>query len=331
MPRKDLTGKPTLMKELNIGLILDALAKQPSATRVELSAATGISQPTVNVLIRQLVEEGVVLNEGIAESTGGRKAELYSLNRKRSGILSVIVQKYSFEYSVTDLELNEECHETEEYDTSMTHLEQLISIIQKVCKRYESVHAVTVGVPGAVTAEGEVFAIPQIPNWEHLNLKQKLQDAVSLPTAVMNDINAIALGYSKTVGTSTTNMVYLHLGSNGTGAGIIIDGKLYNGCKSFAGEVGFMQTHSPYDAQGRIRSLEQILTGIICILNPEKIVIGGDNDTPSFHKRIINGAVNSLPAEIVPQFERIESGMEFYFKGLGKMGQEILDESVRLA
>ena len=55
--KKNLTGKPGLLKEINIGLIKDALLKHGRATRVELASLTNISQPTVNLLIKELLEE----------------------------------------------------------------------------------------------------------------------------------------------------------------------------------------------------------------------------------------------------------------------------------
>ena len=53
--KKELTGKPAVMKEINISLIVDALQTLGSASRVELCNYTKISQPTVNQLIREPV------------------------------------------------------------------------------------------------------------------------------------------------------------------------------------------------------------------------------------------------------------------------------------
>ena len=91
--RKDneITGKPTVLKELNIGLIKDALGSYGQATRVEIARMTGISQPTVNMLIRELTEDGTVINLGAAPSTGGRRAEVYTLNQKKFAIALVAV------------------------------------------------------------------------------------------------------------------------------------------------------------------------------------------------------------------------------------------------
>ena len=84
--RKDneITGKPTVLKELNIGLIKAALGEHGQATRVEIAKLTGISQPTVNLLIKELIENETVLNLGAAPSTGGRRAEVYTLSPFRN-------------------------------------------------------------------------------------------------------------------------------------------------------------------------------------------------------------------------------------------------------
>lgn len=324
----DLTGKPALMKELNIGLIKDALSKYQQATRVELSAITQISQPTVNVLISQLLKEKVVVSLGMAKSTGGRKAEVFALNNKQFCIASFVARKTDFQYIVTDFELHKEAEGREIRNREESSLEQLCRMIRQVLSANKHIRAITVGVPGAVSAQGEVFAVPQIPEWENLNLKAFLEQEFSLAVAVMNDINAVAVGYAYSYKDGTQNMVYLHAGSNGTGAGIIIDGKLYPGFKSFAGEVGCMQLG---EEKNGMDLLKRIIINIICILNPEKIVIDSDNISADEFERIFKECLQYLPKEIMPRFMLIESGSEYYFKGLGKAGKELLDENIRLA
>lgn len=341
--KNELTGKPALMKELNMGLITDALEQYQKMTRVELAAVTQISQPTVNMLIRQMLEDKTVISLGEAKSTGGRKAEVFALNHKRSEIASFIVRESCFEYIVTDLELNEEASGRVEREEDQSFLDQLCQMIRNIREEHRHIDAVTVGVPGAVSEEGNVFAIPVIPEWEGINLKQALEREFSLPVMVINDINAIAVGYSYCCQDGTKNLVYLHAGSTGIGAGIMIDGKLYPGCKSFAGEVGYMQLGEelvraeckmgdPGRDIHRIVLLEKMVANIICVLNPEKIVIGGGDISTELFAHIREGGLKCLPEDILPDFVIIEgSGTDYYFKGLGKSGKELLDQNIRLA
>lgn len=337
LPAKpELTGKPALIKEVNIGLIKEALEKLGKATRVELAAVTGISQPTVNLLVSRLTEEGVVVNTGMSKTTGGRKAEVFILNRKRFGIVTVIVKEESFFYTVVDMEL-QEMTRGEIKMAGQNRTKQLFDLLEKVIKANSFAGAIALGVPGAVSKEGVVFSIPRIPEWEGSNVKRLLEEKFLMPVVVINDINAIVQGYAADNG-SVNDMIYVHA-QNGLGAGILIEGKLYRGVTSFAGEIGYMQV----DSVGKDRCpgdwkeewitapfLTKVLINLICVLNPQQIVLGGEKITEGMLADICRGCRKELPEEVLPRFSRIESGMEYYLCGLGELGRRLLDKNRRI-
>ena len=57
--KEGLKDAAFVITQLRVGG-LDALAQMGQATRVELARRTGISQPTVNVLIKEMTEQGEV-------------------------------------------------------------------------------------------------------------------------------------------------------------------------------------------------------------------------------------------------------------------------------
>lgn len=346
--KKDMTGKPTVIKEVNLGLLKDALAQMGQATRVELARRTGISQPTVNVLIKEMTEQGEVLNLGSADSTGGRKAAVYTLNQKHYHILSVVVRKEELEYCIFDLQLQKETREKKAIDTNGSYTGQLAGFLQEILKDVPDVRAVCVGVPGAVSKQGEVFAIPQIPEWEHFGLQAYLEKVCSRKVMVRNDINAVAMGYlagermngpyaGEDGKLPVQNLVYLHVEGTGLGAGIIIDGRLYSGSNSFAGEAGYMQIGcenlenqlTGADTAKREIILAKVLVNLICILNPEKIVLGGEI-TEKMTQHIKEQCCQWLPDGVVPAFALIPDSMEQYFMGLGQSALDLLDNQIRL-
>lgn len=338
--KNDLTGKPSLMKELNIGLIKDALTKYESATRVELSSITGISQPTVNLLIKQLLKERIVINVGTIQAARGRKAEVFALNNKRFLMASLIVQKEEFHYAISDMNFNIEATSVIPRDSSVTFSTQLCSIIRIILEQNKYVRAISVGVPGAISEAGQVFAIPHIPEWEKINLKKLLEREFTLPVLIMNDINAIAVGYASSALTGVQDMVYLHAENNSIGAGIIINGSLYSGFTSFAGEIGYMQVEPGINAENMLAGtdpaqradlLGAIAKNIICVLNPEKIVIGGKDVPDNLYTRVQEKSFMQLPEEIMPQIVIIRPSLDYYFRGLGEMGKKLLDRDIRLA
>ena len=103
----------------------------------------------------------------------------------------------------------------------------------------EEVTSIGVGVPSVVDCQqGIVYNVANIPSWKEVHLKEILEKEFNVPVAVNNDANCFALGVWKYgEGKGTRDMVGLTMGT-GIGSGIIIDGKLYNGVNTGAGEIG---------------------------------------------------------------------------------------------
>ena len=103
----------------------------------------------------------------------------------------------------------------------------------------EEVTSIGVGVPSVVDCQqGIVYNVANIPSWKEVHLKEILEKEFNVPVAVNNDANCFALGVWKYgEGKGTKDMVGLTMGT-GIGSGIIINGELYNGVNTGAGEIG---------------------------------------------------------------------------------------------
>lgn len=98
-----------------------------------------------------------------------------------------------------------------------------------------------VGVPGFVDFDrGYVHNLANVPGWTGVYLREILQQQLGMPAMIDNDVNAMALGESKFgAGRDYDHVVFVTLGT-GVGGGILIDGKLFRGAHSTAGEIGHM-------------------------------------------------------------------------------------------
>lgn len=67
----------------------------------------------------------------------------------------------------------------------------------------------------------------------------------------------------------------------------------------------------------------------ICILNPEKIVLGGEI-TEKMTQHIKEQCCQCLPMGVMPEFALIPDSMEQYFMGLGQSALDLLDNQIRL-
>lgn len=102
--------------------------------------------------------------------------------------------------------------------------------------------AVGVGAGGQIDADTGVVrsATEILPGWTGTPLRQAFAEALSLPVACDNDVNALAIGESRFgAGKGFGNTIFLALGT-GVGGAIIIQGRLYRGARGAGGELGHL-------------------------------------------------------------------------------------------
>lgn len=88
---------------------------------------------------------------------------------------------------------------------------------------------------------GIIQAPPNLPRWVNVPITNILKDAFGVPAFLANDANACALAEWKFgAGQGTKNMLFLTFGT-GLGAGLILNGKLYEGTCGMAGEAGHLR------------------------------------------------------------------------------------------
>jgi glucokinase len=88
---------------------------------------------------------------------------------------------------------------------------------------------------------GVVQSPPNLPGWDEVPITRELERALGCPVRLQNDANACALAeWRWGAGRGTRNMVFLTFGT-GMGAGLVIDGRLYEGTNDLAGEVGHVR------------------------------------------------------------------------------------------
>lgn len=119
-------------------------------------------------------------------------------------------------------------------EDSVQYLIQLIETMMDA-----GIQGIGIGVPSLVdAARGIVYNVTNIPSWKEVHLKSILEDKFGIPVCVNNDANCFALGEKMFgEGKPYNNMLGITIGT-GVGSGVIINGQLYNGRNTGAGEIG---------------------------------------------------------------------------------------------
>ena len=114
---------------------------------------------------------------------------------------------------------------------------EINNILEKNKISKSNIVAIGAGIP-SITENGIIYDTTNIRSWKEVRLKEELERITGIATFVENDAKCFALGElitGKLKGSK--NAVAIILGT-GVGSGIIINGDIYAGMMSSAGEIG---------------------------------------------------------------------------------------------
>ncbi|MFD5425853.1 ROK family transcriptional regulator [Streptomyces sp. NPDC127084] len=106
---------------------------------------------------------------------------------------------------------------------------------------FARVLGVGLAMPGPLDHRtGVPLRVTGYPEWDGYRLRDELARRLGLPVVLDKDTNAAALGLL--LRGEVGDFAYLHLGT-GIGAGLVLDGALYRGAQTGAGEFGHQVVH----------------------------------------------------------------------------------------
>ncbi|MBX0327248.1 ROK family protein [Oscillochloris sp. ZM17-4] len=107
---------------------------------------------------------------------------------------------------------------------------------------------------------GVIRLSPRMKGWESYPLQERFEQAFDAVTLIDNDANLIALGEATFgVAKDRQHVFYMHL-SSGVGGGAVLNGRLYHGATSTAGEIGHAVVGKGWDGTGRPETLEELVS-----------------------------------------------------------------------
>lgn len=229
-------------KEHNRNLVLKKIFDHVSISRAEIARITSLTRTTVSDIVGELIEEGLVSEVGMGESQGGKSPILLSLVEDARYLIGLDLTHSEFRGAVVNLRgkiRHTACAPVRDRsgEDALALVYEILD--QLVAGPYQPVVGVGVGTPGLVnTSEGIVLNAVNL-DWQDLPLAQLLQERYRLPVYVLNDSQAAAMGeYTYGAGpASASNLVVINA-RHGIGAGIVINGRLFQGDGGGAGEIG---------------------------------------------------------------------------------------------
>lgn len=253
---------------------------------MELSKLTKKSIPSITNIINGLIKDGYVVGQGLAPSTGGRRAVKYRLNKKTKKYIVVVAMDQFVTRIVMYNLLNEVIHPEAAIALPLqdneSAFEQLCSFITEYIdgSRIGRQHllGIGIGMPGFVDVERGVNASYLHDENEEIGLQDKLTQRFGLPVYIENDSSAIAIselhfGAAKDM----KDVMVVNVGW-GIGLGMIVNGSLFRGHNGYAGEFSHipLSDSNKLCACGKRGCLEVVASLLVAVENAKQAIAEGE-------------------------------------------------------
>jgi predicted NBD/HSP70 family sugar kinase/biotin operon repressor len=245
------TASPSTIRDINRSILLNLIRLHQPVSRARLAVMTGMFRSSVSDIVKELVDAGLLIEKRATPEGRGRVPVMLSLNDRGFEVIGVSVRFDQTTVAVAGL--TGKTGERLSFATPQAPAELVAQIAAAAARlsagggehRSRSIQQIGVSVPGLVDANsGRVRWLPRIPACTNFDLASALEQELNAPVAVDNDANLAALA-EVTIALSEhdalRDFVFLDLGAEGVGGGMILNGELYRGHDAtLAAEFGHM-------------------------------------------------------------------------------------------
>jgi len=245
----DAPSSLTGLRLSNRRQILEVLRHRGTTSRAEIAKQTGLSTTTVSTLVGELLEESVVVELGDRRTSatgGGRPARVLAFNPAAGGAVGVHLAHDHVRVGVTDLAGNVVAQTLSEIDVDHEPTRTLalvggtaLELIAESGLRKDGIVGLGVAVSAPMPAASPGPGVGRIlADWHSVDVGAELTRRTGFSVEIGNDANLGAIAEQRFgAAQGVDDLVYVML-SDGVGAGLILDGRLYEGALGGAGEFG---------------------------------------------------------------------------------------------
>ena len=232
------------LRERNQRLVLQQVLSGSARSRADIARSTGLTRASVSELVGGLID-GQLLREvghGTVAPVGGKPPTLLEVDSDAQQFISVDVSADPVRAAV--INLAGEIVTVAKASRRGLQGDSVVAAVIELMRRLErqtpgTVLAFAIGTPGVVQDDTVVRQAANL-DWTNRNLGAELAEAVGGEVLVINDAQAAALAEFSVAPERVSNIASVLIGS-GIGAGIVLNGRLYRGETSSAGEIGHIR------------------------------------------------------------------------------------------
>ncbi|MDX3853840.1 ROK family protein [Streptomyces sp. AK02-01A] len=229
-------------------VVIETVRLSGTITRGEIAHRTGLTQQSVSRIARSLLDRGILIEDAQRRATSGKPRTPVRLCGTAAHALGIHIDPEVLTAVVIDLDGAIVCTRTRPVsaDTDPAEFVERVAELGREtlaeargAVREDGFLGIGVAVPGPVDiASGTVLGPPLMSAWGDLPLLYLLKDHFPCPVLMEKDSTAAAAG-ERWIGRDrrARDFAYLYLGT-GVGTGLYLNGDIYRGVSSNAGEFG---------------------------------------------------------------------------------------------
>lgn len=245
-PIPSVRDRHDLVRKINQQRIMKIVSEKNPIGIPQLIKASGLSRPTVDLIVSLFLENGLIRESGFTQGRPGRKAALYELDPNTGFGVGVDLGGSKIACAIADIggKILADIYEPLNPKGGSTIIAQIIEMINQVAQKADiptdKIKQISIGTPGIISKDGQLSLGANVSNLDGMHLQSILKKLFDVEVDVENDLNLAAVGeYLHGSAKEVLNFALVQLGT-GIGAGIFIDGQLVRGSRGAAGEVAFL-------------------------------------------------------------------------------------------
>lgn len=281
----------------NMKYLYSIIRKQGPVTKGQLIDLTGLKQTTCTRIISDLLQEDLIIESGVAKSSGGRKPVMFEINAQRFYTIGIDISRTFTKVLLLDLHLHVQDEARFSMDKESTP-DKTIAFIKQAVEQFINTHQLTysriigIGI-GAVEPldreQGVILDPLNFPadHWENVNIVERLSAYFPVKVLLEKGANTAVLAeYETGLNALVGNLAYMIAGA-GIRLGVMTNHQLFrggadryerfgnghmvvntNGKKCVCGSYGCVYTYASIPAL-RDEVIEQIERGHASIITEE--------------------------------------------------------------
>ncbi|WP_028478533.1 ROK family transcriptional regulator [Nocardia sp. CNY236] len=231
----------------NRAVVLDRIQLADGISRQEIAQHTGLTAQTVSGIVRKLLDEGIVREDGVDRSGGGgRPRTRLRINPGAGNAVGLHFDPAELTCAVVDLlgrplitQRRPAPLGTAPADVVAAMADLVRDVLAEADLPRSRVLGLGLACPGPIDQElGFVVEPPRLVGWNRVPLQRMLCEATGLPVTIDNDATAAAIGERWAgAGRGVANFAYFCIGT-GVGGGLVLNHQVYRGGSLNAAEFG---------------------------------------------------------------------------------------------